>query len=126
MKHMFFFTGIAMLLASCASNPNWRELSAAEIRHAFTDKTIDGENYWKGKTITIYAGPEGQWIANPGGLKMLHFKWYVTSAGEHCKEGRGEHGCGPIYSKGEPNVYYKFVNGEERFKFTIIGDGNQL
>jgi hypothetical protein len=123
LKLVFAFLLITISNFSYAES---RKLSADEVKEVFTDKTIKGENYMKGMTVRIYAGPNGEWISNPGGMKMIHFKWSVNSSGEHCKKGKGQQGCGPVISKGEPNVYYKKLKGEERFKFTVIGDGNQL
>lgn len=126
MTKLRIITGLLIIVVSFFAHADSRKLSAEEVKEVFTDKTIIGDNYHKGMTTRIYAGPNGEWISNPKGSKMIHFTWFVDSDGAHCKEGKGKAGCGPIISKGEPNIYYKILRGEERFKFTIIGDGNQL
>ncbi len=97
------------------------KLSGADIREALTDKTIIGENYAKGITVHIYAGPNGEWWSQRNPPNITKFKWSVKGD-KHCK-GKS---CGEVVSKGEPGVYYKRLKGKERFKYTVIGDGNQL
>jgi len=109
------------LISASPADAGSKKLSGDEIRAALTNKTLIGENYAKGITVRIFSGPNGEWLSQPGPNKIIEFEWSVKGD-KHCK-GRG---CGPVISKGEPNVYYKKMRGEERFKYTVIGNGNLL
>lgn len=123
-KFQFYGLVLALTIGLVAASPadaGNKQLSGEEIRAALTDKTLIGKNYAKGITVKIYAGPNGEWLSQPGPNKIIEFQWSVKGD-KHCK-GKG---CGPVISKGEHNVYYKKLRGKERFKYTVIGDGNLL
>lgn len=102
-----------------------KTLSGNEIRKVFTNKTLIGDNYGKKITVHIFSGPNGEWWSQRQPPNIMKFGWSVNG-NKHCKTEGGKKSCGTIVSRGESNVYYKFLKGKERFKFTIIGDGNKL
>jgi hypothetical protein len=100
-------------------------LTGEQIRAALSNKTLIGENYGKGITVRIYSGPKGEWWSRSDRGKITKFEWQVNGD-HHCKEEDGHMGCGPVVTRGEPGIYYKYLNGRLRFKYTVIGEGNKI
>lgn len=107
----------------CGAQETW--LTGEQIRTALSNKTLIGENSMKGIKVQIYSGSDGQWLSLNERGKHTKFDWHV-SGNEHCKEEDGHMGCGPIMAGEAPGEYYKYLKGKRRFKYTVVGEGNQL
>jgi hypothetical protein len=106
-----------------AADETW--LTGEQIRAALSNKTLIGDNYAKGMSVRIYSGANGEWWSRSDRGKVTKFEWHVKGD-EHCKEEDGAMGCGPVATRGEPGVYYKYLKGKLRFKYTVLGDGNKI
>jgi hypothetical protein len=102
-------TGLAALDASAAD----QRLNAAQVKEAFSGKTVDAINHAAGnKSQTTYFAPDGKMTQKTASGERKQGTWRVDDQGRHCVTWTGQsEACNVIVSRGDGT--YQRLTGDK-------------